>query len=124
MRDDALVHLETGKPLVFGKERDRGIRLRGTELEVIRFADGFGPEDCLVWDETRNNPALAFMVAQMGRPDFPTPIGVLRRVEKGTFEAGVVGQVEQETERRGVGNLEQLLRSGEHWTVHEDGSVS
>jgi len=124
VRDDALVHLETGKPLVFGKARDRGIRLKGTELEVVHFADGFGPDDCLVWDETRANPAIAFMVAQMGAPDFPTPIGVLRSVEKGTFEAGMAGQIERETARRGIGNLEQLLHSGELWTVHEDGSVS
>jgi len=124
VRDDALVHLETGKPLVFGKEKDRGIRLRGTELEVVRFADGFGPDDCLVWDEARSNPAIAFMVAQMAAPDFPTPIGVLRSVEKGTFEAGMASQIERETSRRGVGKLEQLLHSGELWTVHEDGSVS
>ncbi len=123
-RADAVVELRQGEPLVFGQERDRGVRLAGTELEVVRFADGFGPGDCLVWDETRINPAIAFMTAQMKAPDFPVPIGVLRRVERPTFEAGVVGQIEGERERKGAGTLEALLRAGETWTVHEDGTIS
>jgi 2-oxoglutarate ferredoxin oxidoreductase subunit beta len=124
LRDDALVQLEHGKPLVFGKGRDRGVRLNGTELEVISFADGFGPDDCLVWDATRPNPALAFMAAQMDAPRFPVPIGVLRRVEVPTFESGMAAQIRRETEKRGAGSLERLLVSGETWTVHEDGSIS
>ncbi len=124
VRDQALVYLEEGEPLVFGKQKELGIRLNGTELEVVRFADGFGPGDCLVWEAGRTNPAIAFMVAQMGPPHFPTPIGVLRKVEIPTFESGVVGQLEREREKRGPGNLEKLLRSGDVWTVHADGSVS
>jgi len=123
-RDDSVVELRHGQPLVFGKAKDRGVRLAGTELEVISFADGFGPDDCLVWDEARPNPAIAFIAAQMDAPRFPVPIGVLRRVEQPTFEQGVVSQMERETERRGVGRLEQLLTAGETWTVHEDGSIS
>ena len=124
VRDDALVELENGKPLVFGKARDRGVRLNGTELEVISFADGFGPQDCLVWDETRPNPAIAFMAAQMDSPRFPVPIGVLRKVDLPTFESGMSAQIQRETEKRGAGSLDKLLVVGETWTVHEDGSIS
>ncbi len=123
-RDDSAVYLEQGKPLVFGKGKEKGIRLSGTELEVIEFSAGFGPGDCLIWDETRMNPAIAFMIAQMGPPGFPTPLGVLRRVVLPSFESGVVGQIESETERKGVGSLDKLLRGGDVWTVHEDGTVS
>jgi 2-oxoglutarate ferredoxin oxidoreductase subunit beta len=123
-RDDQVVELQHGKPLVFGKAKDRGIRLNGTELEVVRFGDGFTADDCLVWDETRRNPAIAFMIAQMGPPDFPTPIGVLRRVDLPSFETGVVGQIERERERKGEGSLEQLLHAGDVWTVHADGTIS
>ncbi len=124
-RDDSLVALEHGQPLVFGKAKDRGVRLNGTELEVIRFADGFSPDDCLVWDATRPNPAIAFMAAQMDAPKFPVPIGVLRRVDLPTFETGMVEQIQAATAKKGVGSLEALLTSGgETWTVHEDGTVS
>mgnify|MGYP001562580141 CR=1 FL=1 len=126
-KEEAVVELVHGQPLVFGKAKDKGIRLAGTELEILRFDDpggGYSAADCLVWDETRVNPAIAFMIAQMGPPHFPTPIGVLRRVDLPTFEAGVVSQIEREKERKGEGSLEQLLRSGDVWTVHADGSVS
>ena len=124
IRDDAILALEQGKPLVFGKAKDRGIRHNGTELEVIRFADGFGPDDCLVWDATRENPTLSFMIAQLSPPDFPTPIGVLRDVDHPTFEGVVASQNRALTDRRGAGTLEQLFNQGDVWTVHEDGTIS
>jgi 2-oxoglutarate ferredoxin oxidoreductase subunit beta len=123
-RDEALVHLEHGKPMVFGKAKDKGIRLNGTELEVLAFAGGFGPDDCLIWDETRADPAIAFMVAQMAPPHFPTPVGVLRRVDAAPFESLVVQQIQQEIGRKGEGNLEKLMQAGDVWTVHEDGTIS
>jgi len=123
VRDDAIVHLEAGKPLVFGAQSDRGVRLNGTELEVVRFADGFGPEDCLVWDPKRPNPAISFMAAQLDAPEFPVPIGVLREVEVPTFESAMAAQLELARKKRGVGSLEDALRSGDTWTVHEDGTI-
>ena len=105
-RDDAVVQLEHGKPLVFGKAKDKGIRLNGTELEVIQLrATASAADDCLVWDETRPNPAIAFLVGADGRAaDFPTPIGVLRAVELPTYEERVVAQIQRETEQHGVGS--------------------
>jgi 2-oxoglutarate ferredoxin oxidoreductase subunit beta len=122
-REEALIQLEHGKPMVFGKGRDKGIRLNGTSLEVVKFADGFGPENCLVWDETISNPAIAFMAAQMRRPELPTPIGVLRKVEAAPFEKLVIDQIESETARRGPGDLAKLLHAGDTWQVREDGTI-
>ena len=124
VRDDETLYLEHGKPLVFGKEKDRGIRLSGTELEVVSFSEGHSPEDCLTWDEAAANPTLAFMMAQMLPPHMPTPIGILRNVEAPAYHQQVVGQIEDEIESRGQGKIEDLLYSGELWKVGEDGAVS
>ncbi|MCZ6507932.1 MAG: 2-oxoacid:ferredoxin oxidoreductase subunit beta [Acidobacteria bacterium] len=124
LRDDQTLYLEHGEPLVFGKEKDRGIRLVGTELEVVRFGDGLSAEDCLTWDEAAANPTLAFMMAQMAPPEMPTPIGVLRAVEAPAYHQQVVEQIEDEVEARGPGRLQDLLYSGELWKVGEDGAVS
>ncbi len=124
VRADQTVEVIDGQPLVFGKEKDRGIRLNGTKLEVIRFADGHGPEDCLVWDEADPNPALSFMMAQMGPPNFPTPIGVLRKVALPTYDYGLVHQLEEQIEKRGAGKLEELIYSGELWSVDQGGHVA
>ena len=123
-RDDNVVYLEHGKPLVYGKEDNKGIRLSGTRLEVIELVGHLGPENCLVWDEDEPNPAIAFMLAQMGPPDFPTPIGVLRAVEAPRYDEGVTRQIEQQIEIQGQGSLEDLIYSGELWTVGEDGEIT
>ena len=123
-RDDQTLYLEHDQPLVFGKEKNKGIRLNGTRLEVIELGGEFGPEDCLVWDETDPNPTIAFMAAQMQRPEFPTPIGVLRSVEMPTYESGVVDQIQEHIETRGQGTLKDLIYSGELWTVGEDGNIT
>ncbi|MDX2000183.1 MAG: 2-oxoacid:ferredoxin oxidoreductase subunit beta [Thermoanaerobaculia bacterium] len=123
-KTERVLHLEHGKPLVFGKNRDRGIRLNGFEPEVIEFANGYSEADCLVWDEHAKSPALAFLIAQLEGPNFPTPIGVFRQLELPAYETGVVGQIEHEIERSGPGKLEDLLHAGDTWTVATDGSVS
>jgi 2-oxoglutarate ferredoxin oxidoreductase subunit beta len=124
VRDDQSIYLQHGQPLVFGKEKDRGVRLNGTRLEVIRLGDEFGPDDCLVWDETDPNPTIAFMAAQMSAPAFPTPLGVLRSVDMPTYEDGVVHQIEEQVESRGQGSLEDLIYAGELWTVGKEGGIT
>ena len=123
-RDEQTLYLEHDQPLVFGKDRNKGIRLHGTQLEVIEFGDEFSPDDCLVWNETDPNPTIAFMLAQMQPPEFPTPIGVLRSVEMPTYEVEAVAQIEHQIEARGQGTLEELVYSGELWTVGEDGTIT
>lgn len=124
LRDDQSLYLEHDQPLVFGKDKDRGVRLKGTRLEVIQLGGEFGPEDCLVWNEADPNPTIAFMAAQMVAPAFPTPLGVLRAVEMPTYENGVVNQIEEQIESRGPGTLEDLIYSGELWTVGKDGGIT
>ncbi len=124
VKEDATLYLEHGKPMVFGKNHDKGIRMRGTEMEVVELGKGLAAEDCLVWDETLENPATAFLVAQLLPPRFPTPIGVLRSVDEATYESRVVGQIEAAMEAKGPGKLEDLLYSGDLWTVHADHTIS
>ena len=119
VRDDAAIYLEHGKPLVFGKNKDRGIRMRGTEMEVIQLGGEHTVDDCLVWNESLDNPATAFLAAQLLPPDFPTALGVFRTVDAPTYEQRVIGQIEEATAKQGVGKLEDLLRQGDTWTVGE-----
>ncbi len=72
----------------------------------------------MVWDEAAD-PALALMTSSLGPPGFPTPLGVLRRVEAPSFEQGVVDQIQSEVDRRGTGSVHDLLHSGDTWKVEE-----
>jgi 2-oxoglutarate ferredoxin oxidoreductase subunit beta len=112
-----MLFLEDGKPMIFGKDRDKGIRLNGLQPEVVQLGDGVSEADLLVHDEESEDPYLAFMLSRMWWPDFPVPVGVLRRVTRPTHDQLLTGQVEAATVRRGAGDLGKLLRAGDTWTV-------
>jgi len=116
-RDDNVLHLEHGKPLVFGKNRDRGIRFTGCyQPEVVKLGNGVTEDDLLVHDE--DGPlGYVIMLATMQPPEMPAPIGVLRRVERPTLDAGVHEQIARVTEERGKGDLRSLLESAGSWKV-------
>ncbi|MDX1430980.1 MAG: 2-oxoacid:ferredoxin oxidoreductase subunit beta [Gammaproteobacteria bacterium] len=116
-RPDNVIELEHGKPLVFGAERNRGIRLNGLEPEVVTLGDGVGEGDLLVHDESARDVTLASILARMRHPEFPEVIGVLRAVERPCFEDQVEEQIRAARERDGAGDLEQLFHAGDTWTV-------
>ncbi|MFT3771566.1 MAG: hypothetical protein QM820_39640 [Minicystis sp.] len=76
---DTTLELEHGKPLIFGKNRDKGIRLNGMEPEVVELGKGITEDDLLFHDEKSPEPSLAYLLSRMRYEDgFPEPIGVFR----------------------------------------------
>ncbi|MGD8451405.1 MAG: 2-oxoacid:ferredoxin oxidoreductase subunit beta [Phycisphaerae bacterium] len=116
-RDDNILYLEHGKPMIFGKNRDRGIRLNGPHVEVVRLGDGIKEEDLLVHDEHCKSPCLAFQLSRLHYPDFPTPLGIFRDVEAPVYEELLFGQIERTTKSIGEGTLDKLLDAGDSWEV-------
>jgi 2-oxoglutarate/2-oxoacid ferredoxin oxidoreductase subunit beta len=118
-RSEQIVQLEHGKPLIFGKNRDKGIRQNGFGLEVIQLGNGITEQDLLVHDEKHPRAAYAFMLAHMElRPGFPTPIGVLRSCEDvPRYEDIIAEQIRNVQAVRGKGNLDELLHAGDTWEV-------
>jgi 2-oxoglutarate ferredoxin oxidoreductase subunit beta len=116
-RDDATIELEHGKPMIFGKNRDKGIRLHGFSMEVVDLADGKVREDDLLFHDEKADSALVYLLSRMRYPQFPEPIGVFRDVASTTLEEAVRGQIDEAVEQRGRGDLQKLLHSGDTWTV-------
>ena len=112
---DTQLVLEHGKPMIFGKNKDRGIRLKGLTPEVVTLGNGISTSDLLVHDE--HDPVLGFLLSRMAPPAFPTPIGVIRVAEKPTFDALMNYQIQDATAKAGEGDLEKLLHRGDVWTV-------
>ncbi|MCP3980272.1 MAG: 2-oxoacid:ferredoxin oxidoreductase subunit beta [bacterium] len=116
-RDDHVLHLEHGKPLIFGKERNRGIMVRDAyHPEVVELGNDVSEDDLLVHDE-QGPLAYLMMLADMKPPAFPTPVGVLRRIEATTFETAVNEQIAEVTADKGKADLQQILYSGNTWEV-------
>ena len=119
-RSEHIVQLEHGKPLIYGKNRDKGIRLKGMEPEIVHLGNGNGltEKDLLVHDEHHPDPSYAFILAQMEeKPGFPTPIGVLRSWDRDRYEDLMSKQIQDIIAKNGAGDLTELLHSGDTWEV-------
>ncbi len=116
---DTVLELEHGKPMIFGKNRDKGIRLNGTHPEVVTLGKGITEDDLLFHDEKAPEPTLAYLLSRMRYPEFPEPIGVFRDIERPVYEELMEEQVQQAIVTKGKGDLDKLFLSGDTWTVKQ-----
>ena len=115
---DTQLHVEHGKPLIFGADSNKGIRVNHDilDLEVVTVGEnGVTLEDVLVHDET--NRTLAGWLALMEAPEFPVAIGVLYCDPMESYEAAVGRQIEDAKKKTPQASLNSLLQSGHTWTV-------
>jgi 2-oxoglutarate/2-oxoacid ferredoxin oxidoreductase subunit beta len=115
-RPESTVYLEHGKPLVFGDNKDKGIKLDGFKPVVVSLADGkYSINDLLVHDET--DTTLAFILANMTyNPDVPRPMGVFLAIDRPTYEYKVELQIEYEMENHPA-DLMELLKGEDSWEI-------
>ena len=118
VRSDMLIPLHHGEPIRFGAESQRGVVQRSDgRLEIVDVAE-VGEGALLVHDEQRADPGLAFALSRLANgPHQPTPIGVFRSVERSEYGEEMERQITVAQDRRGVGDLATLFRSGSSWTV-------
>ena len=118
VRQDKVLYLEHGKPMIFGKDRNLGIRMNGAHPEVVTIGEGGISEgDILVHDIHLQDPSVAFMLARMEQPDFPQPVGVFRAVERPSYDQMLTDQIDTAIAKSGPGTLEKLIYTGDMWTV-------
>jgi 2-oxoglutarate/2-oxoacid ferredoxin oxidoreductase subunit beta len=118
VRPDRVLYLEHGKPMVFGKNRDKGIRMNGALPEVVTIGEnGITENDLLVHDIYLKDPSVAFMLARMEQPEFPQPVGIFRAIERATYEDMMIDQINAAVAKSGQGSLQKLMNSGDTWIV-------
>ncbi|MFQ5771414.1 MAG: 2-oxoacid:ferredoxin oxidoreductase subunit beta, partial [bacterium] len=114
-------YLEQGKPLIFGTQRDKGIRLNGFKPEVVHLNNGkFSEDDLLVHDEKDRDATYAFILSHMWEnPELPVPVGVFRAVETMCYEDALHQQIARAKQKFGKPDLQALLEAGDTWEVHD-----
>ena len=121
VKEDRMLVLKHGEPMIFGAEKNQGIRLNGLQPEVVTIGEnGVTVADLWVHDETDQDATRTQILSRMWWPDFPVPVGVFRRVPRPTHDQLLVEQVESAKAARaakGPVDLQKLLAAGETWTV-------
>ncbi len=117
VREENTIELEHGKPMIFGKDRDKGIRLNGLNVEIVNLSEGKVKEDDLLFHDEKGSSTLVYMLSRMRQPDFPEPIGVFRDIERDTLEEQVRGQMNTAVAAKGPGDLQKLFSGGDTWQV-------
>lgn len=121
VKEDRMLVLKHGEPMIFGAEKNKGIRLNGLQPEVVTIGEnGVSVADLWVHDETDPDATRTQILSRMWWPDFPVPVGVFRRVPRPTHDQLLIEQIDGAKAARaakGPVDLQKLLASGETWTV-------
>jgi 2-oxoglutarate ferredoxin oxidoreductase subunit beta len=117
IKADNLLFLEHGKPLIYGKDRNKGIRLHGLDPESVTLGNGVAVDDLLIHDEKAEEPSLAYLLSRMVHPRFPECVGVFRAVQRPCYDEMLNSQIDEAIKAKGKGKLEELFASEDTWIV-------
>jgi len=117
VRDDAMIHLQEGEPLIFGSEEKKGVFLEGLDPVVRSIDENTDHTGLLTHHPENKSRHYSNILAEMDYPDFPVPVGVFRKVERPTYESELYAQIDRAKSAKGEGKLEDLFREGDTWEV-------
>lgn len=117
-RADRTIVLEDGKPMIFGKDRNKGLVLDGFNLKVVTIGEnGVTENSILVHDATCQDTTLHMKLAMMEGPDMPIAMGVIRSVEEETYDAAVEAQIAEVQAKSKVKTFDELIATCEQWEM-------
>ncbi|OQX73359.1 MAG: 2-oxoacid:ferredoxin oxidoreductase subunit beta [Bacteroidetes bacterium 4484_249] len=117
-RDDNQIYLKHGEPMLFGKEKNKGIILKGTKLEVVTIGEnGITEKDILVHDKHQWESGIHLLLATMKPPEYPMALGVIRSVTDFTYDDKLEHIIESEKASSPIQSVDDLLNSGKTWDI-------
>ncbi len=117
-RQDRLIELKHGEPMLFGKNNEKGLMLDGFNLKVATIGEnGVTKDDILIHDAKNPDPVLHYKLITMQYPEYPVAIGIIRDVDSISYEEALKNQIEEVKSRSKFKNIKDLLYSGNTWTV-------
>jgi 2-oxoglutarate ferredoxin oxidoreductase subunit beta len=114
-----MLYLEEGKPLLFGAEGNKGIRMNGLSPEIVTVGEnGITEEDVILHHSSPEYNLYHTMLSQLIYPEFPTPVGVIHSDNTlESYEDLLEKQIESAIEKKGKGDLQALIRGHDSWQV-------
>lgn len=117
-REDNMLAVRNGEPMIFGKDKKKGLRLKGTRLEVVEIGkNGVTKEDLLIHDQYDPDPGIHLMLAKLAPPNFPMVFGVIRSAMFPTYDDLVEEQIKASRETSKIRCMDDLLNSRDTWEI-------
>ena len=118
VKDDRQLLLNHDKPMVFGKNNDKGIVLENNQLRVVKIGeDGITMDDILVHDQFNPDPGIHRMLGRMAPPEFPVAMGVIRSAKTNTYDQLFETQIKRAKQKSDIQCMDDLLNSGDTWDI-------
>jgi 2-oxoglutarate ferredoxin oxidoreductase subunit beta len=113
-KDDHQIYLEADKPMIFGKNRDKGLMYKNGRLRVVKIGeDGVTEDDLLVHDPMNPDNLMQYTLVRMGLPDFPMAMGVIRSCDcNDPYDTLLEHQMEEARKTTRIRNMDDLMNSG------------
>ena len=116
VKEDKQIFLEHGKPMIFGKEKDKGLVLNGLKLEVATIGEnGVTEQDILVHDAKCEDNTLHQMLVKL---QYPLATGIIRSFEDTTFEEREAMLNAEVKSKSKFSKVDELFFSGETYEVN------
>ncbi len=116
-KEEHTIKLVHGEKMIFGMENEKCIIRQGFSPKVALVAE-VDANNIVIHDEFAADPGLAGFLAQLnGTHGLPMAYGIFRQIKAPAYEAEYRRQNDEAVAKKGPGNLQKLLNSGETWTV-------
>ncbi|MEQ9288385.1 MAG: 2-oxoacid:ferredoxin oxidoreductase subunit beta [Cyclobacteriaceae bacterium] len=120
-KKDNCIFLQQDEPLVFGEEDQYGVKLDGFKPMIVNLQDGTSLDELWIHDE--QDKAKAALLTQYfdsshREEKLPKPFGIIYREERSTYEDNFLDQLQSSKEKKGPGNLDELLEGKNTWVVN------
>lgn len=115
--DNQLI-LRHGEPMIFGKDKNKGIRLGSKGLEVVNIGEnGITKEDILIHDAKQKDAGIHNMLVDMRLPEYPVAFGVIRSIDTPTYDELMEKQIKDAKENSPIQCVDDLLNTGDTWEI-------
>jgi len=118
VKDDHQIYLEHGKPMIFGKDKNKGLVLENARLKVVKIGEnGITEDDILVHDAYDPDDTTHYMLVRMTLPNFPVATGVIRNCQcSANYDKSMEDQVKMAQKKGKIKNVNDLIRQNS-WVV-------
>lgn len=120
-KPEEALFLEQGQPLIFGANKNKGIKLDGFKPVVVELQEGASRDDLWIHDE-KDFYKAQILIRMFDDPNLqghlPRPFGVFYETERACYEDVLAMQVEESIAKKGKGDLDKLLSGRETWKIN------